>query len=105
MLTAFVINHLLQITIVVSESENIPPIPHPHNPLFYHAPLEIEKHPHPISRSFAETNKCGKRRCVQRHERSNMQICFNFKQRELYIWLWIDIRSLFIAIEVKETDQ
>jgi hypothetical protein len=30
-----------------------------------------------------------------------MQICFNFKQRELYIWLWIDIRSLFIAIEIK----
>jgi hypothetical protein len=42
---------------------------------------------------------------VQKHERSNMQICFNFRQTELYIWLWIDIRSLFIAIEVKETDQ
>jgi hypothetical protein len=67
---------------------------------FTHATLEIEKHPHPISGSFAETNKmCAK------HERSNMRICFNFKQRELYIWLWIDIRSLFIAIEVTETDQ
>jgi hypothetical protein len=81
------------------------PFPIPTTLCFTHAPLEIEKHPHPISGSFAETNKCGERRCVQKHERSNMQICFNFKQRELYIWLWIDIRSLFIAIEVKETDQ
>jgi hypothetical protein len=41
MLTWFVINHLLQITIVVLESENIPPIPHLHNLYFIHAPLEI----------------------------------------------------------------
>jgi len=35
MLIAFAINHLLQITIVVLGNENIPPIPHPHNLLFY----------------------------------------------------------------------
>jgi hypothetical protein len=55
------------------------PFPIPTTLYFIHAPLEIEKHPHPINGSFAKTNKCGKKRCVQKHEKFNMHICFNFK--------------------------
>jgi hypothetical protein len=38
------------------------PFPIPTTLYLFHAPFEIEKHPHPISWSFAKTNKCGKKK-------------------------------------------